>query len=173
MSYAPCLAANTTATAITAKVATITKPVTTATAAIIDPKRPSGGISLFARQILRLMPFGTAAANLTGLVTVLGWQKNNDGLWIPTPICLLTCTFSAAVGVAAHIPANTDFLCDAIVVSKGSGYVPSVTADVEPAIAEVPVDGYELIEVGFGRNGSSASVNALYDLLFSGGAMPT
>jgi hypothetical protein len=114
------------------------------------------------RSSLLVMPYGVGSDNGTLKVRVTGWQKNGS-LWLPILLADVTGTMSTIVGISGQVPADTARLCDTLVLAQGIALITSSAADnASVAAFEVGIDGFDLVEITFNRNGSATSVNALY-----------
>lgn len=123
-------------------------------------------------------PFGTDAANETFALRIIGWKRieavpGSPFLFWPITLVELTCTLSAAVGVAGAPVIATEFFCDTLAIVSNSE--PVMTADVTnsgtviysspandtPAFAKVDLHGVEKVQ--FKTNvGTGASGNTLF-----------
>lgn len=144
-------------TSFTAQAPTITKPST----GVIDFKPPSKPTEV-SRLLLKF--FGTSAANQTFLTQIEGWRQTASGLWLADPLLSVTGTLGASVGVASQDVLATEYIADTLVL--GTAFTDkyeliSPTNDYQ-AFLKLDIVGYELIQVRLVRNGSSASVNALW-----------
>lgn len=114
---------------------------------------------------VEVAPYGAGADNSTLSLRVIGWRRagpvvNSFIQWIPTVVADLSCTLSAAVGIAGRTPTSTDRFADTITVTTGVAVVPSVTADTV-GTAFVAVDGYEYIEF-ITSVGTATNANCLF-----------
>ena len=122
------------------------------------------------RNTMVLVPFGGNDDNDTFSLKVQGWMelapRNQADLrqWVSLPICTLTsCTLaSALLGDAGRQVVVADLFCDAITLSSGVAVIYSGTADVDIAWAQIPVGGFELIEVLFDLTSGGDGANFLY-----------
>jgi hypothetical protein len=166
------------------KIATLTEPrgdAGDATGASVIDLCDRGGYS---QTKVKIIPYGAGADNGTFSLRLIGWQPfgttQTDLIWLPVPIAELTCTLSAAVGVAGGALVATDRLCDTIVVAGTRGSLqPRVTNDNGTAAefggtvtATSPANdtiafavaflwGFPKLEVSFTTGGSATNCNAL------------
>ena len=155
------LVVNSTATSFAAKVPTATKPSGTGIFDLLDytsiglhPNRQ--GMSKF----LDIIPFGTAANNVTFDMQVWGWSVTNDAtpLWIPQLLLVLNVVCGNITSTA--MPTNT-FMADTLTVAKGDANAPKISPATEySASVLVHLRGCELIEFEFDADaGASASTD--------------
>jgi hypothetical protein len=158
--YRPARSSNSTDASFPSRVATATQPTGEG---VLDLFGLGGGQRV---QAVKVVPFGSDAANETFKVRVLGWtQTSGSSLWVPSALTELTCTLATPTGVSGHDVADTDFFCDAITIDVGTAAqgVRKVepVADSMAAYVILQVEGHDLIELIFDRNASAASANAL------------
>lgn len=154
------LSANATASSFASRVPTATQPVTVAVTSVVLAEPWS--------YLLNIMPFGVGTDGTTFSIRFIGWRQINDPtlavprLWIPQPICELSCTLSTPqLGVATSPVVATEFFCDAISVVNGIAVVPTTAADTA-ARAIIDITGYQLIEATFDMTGATSG-NFLYE----------
>lgn len=167
------LEANSTDAAFTALAPTTTEPTG---AGVVPLTGYPGGL---VPEKFKLMVFGTDTADQTGKVRVTGWMRQgadpNYTLWVPTTLVEATFTLGTMAGVA-----NAD-------VAAGQLFADTVAIDAEPVSnADTTDDGRvdffspanntiawikactyqaEKLQVQFNLNTSSASLNALLQLM--------
>lgn len=156
------LTSNTTAASFTQRVPTATKPATTSNALIVDFEAQSQGT--LHTNVLLLLPYATAADDVTFSVRVLGWNKNLDDdpvKWIPRELAQFACT----AGNIAQGAANT-FLIDTVTVTHGvaeQGLRIVSNAGNEAAFILLELPGVELLEIQLAINsGTATAINAYY-----------
>lgn len=128
------------------------------------------GLSTACNALL-LLPYGTATATNTFLMSVFGWDfiplsgGQGGGSWHAYLLASFTCTLGSVTGLAGSAVAAANLYCDTIALGVGnanvSNEVVSPTGNVN-AHCVVDVKGVQLVEVKFARNSSAASANALY-----------
>jgi hypothetical protein len=105
------------ATTFATKSPTLTKPVASATAAVINLTNnlPSGAIVPNRLKLLFLL---LGADGDVASFRIIGWNKamdnTNPPLWVPQPILEVSCTASAVVGVAGSPVLSTERFVDTI-----------------------------------------------------------
>jgi hypothetical protein len=112
------LAANSTSAAPGAPTVTVTEPVTSATAAVVDFKDMSA-------NSVALLFFGAGADNATGTAVIYGWRRvtySAGYLWVPTPLLGVDLVLSTSVGVAGTAIINTDRFADTITLTASSNF---------------------------------------------------
>lgn len=147
-------------TSFPSRVATITEPVTT-TAGVLDLTD-----SDTVHDTLKLVPFGTDAANEAFNLRVIGWKKVGT-LWVPVNLAEVTATLGAAVGVSGEDVTDNDFFADTLVIVTGTADVNvTLTTPADDSIAHFLVDiqGFAKVEILFDRD-TAATANCLYALL--------
>lgn len=182
--YRKALAANSNDSSFPSRVPTIAEPTGDG---VIDLgwQRPSisGGT---VPQYMQVLPYGLGSDNDAFDMRVIGWrhvgstspQEATRALWVPTVMVEVTCTISAAVGVAGSQVLNTERFADTITV-KAAGWEPTYTADttragsvlifspVNDVVAwfKVLLDGYEKVEFTFDQTTNTPTMNALIAFL--------
>lgn len=152
------LGTNSTDGSFTAKVATITEPVTTA----LDAGY-SGGTGVVSRNIAFIVPYGVGSATNTFDLRIYGWRKLKI-LWVPIAILEVTCTLCTAVGATGGEVTGSEKFCDTITLA--SAYSLLSTIEVVSPGSNVPghlkIDfaGSQKLDFIF-ANTSSTSANAL------------
>lgn len=173
-------AANKVATAFTAKVPTVTKPINDG---IIDLNKDG----IIYPWNLKILPYGLGSANDVYSLRMWGWSRIHASdplktLWVPAMIGEWVCTLGATTGVAGSPVLNTELFCDtiapvALMVSDykiGAGT--SVHSEMRlftpandtPAHIVMPVDGWEMIEFDGDQTTNTPEMNALIALLGPG-----
>lgn len=133
----------------------------------------------------KILVFGTDDANETGKARVIGWNRvlhtssdNSDStLWVPFEILEVTATLGAMPGIAGTLVDENQLFADTMTVDSEPVSTADTTndgaseflspADDKAAWVKFCTYGAELLEVIFDRNSSSASLNALIQLLCS------
>ena len=152
-----------TSTSYTAKVPTTTKPSGTGVFNLFD--RDLGiAIDTYIPKYLLLVPFGSDANDETFDMRLWGWSKTLEAtpLWVPQLIADLNCTLG---NIAATALGTNHFLCDTIVIDKGSAEKtfldPTSPADDTTGSVLAFLRGVELIEFDFDLTGG-AGANCLW-----------
>jgi hypothetical protein len=159
------LETNSVADSFTAKVPTATKP---SNVGVFDLLGAALGLGFPVEvpKFAQLMPFGSAAENVTFDMRLWGWSKTTDHspVWVPQLLGL----FAVTLGNIAATPFGANnFLADTIVVTKGaneaSGSGSSVISTAGDTTASVLVGlrGCELIEFDFDK-GTATDSNCLW-----------
>lgn len=90
---------------------------------------------------LQVIPFGAGDEDSTFDLRVTGWSRTEDSsLWVPVTLAQVTCTLSAAVGVAGKLVINTERFADTIVQVLGSDSM-QILSPADDTIASVLIDG--------------------------------
>lgn len=155
------LAANTTASSISAPSPTIVEPVSGSSNAVIDMHDVS-------RNQILLGFFANGSDNNAGQAMIYGWRaiphatQEGKKLWIPTPLLGVDLTFGTALGVAGYpIDANQRF-ADTIAVTSGKEHTDAykLISNANNEVALVAIDHYgcRKIEVRFDI-GDATSIN--------------
>lgn len=170
------------ATAFASKIPTITRPVASATAAVLDRM---DGLAAGAASYswMRLLFILLGADNDVASFRLIGWNKIKTGqgnasdiLWIPTPFAEFSCTASAAVGIASAPVINTERFCDTIApvalmladekiaagTSVGSQVYVRTPANDTIGYVDLFVGGYELLEFTLDQTTNTPPGNILY-----------
>ncbi len=151
-------ATSSTDTSFPSRVATTTRPSS-------DGVFETRSFGEFTRGTLVLAPFGAGSDNTTFDMRVIAWRPTSpNGLWVPTIVCQVSCTLSAAVGVAASDVLNTDRFADTITLGIGNAGIDcQVFSPANDTAGHVTLDakGATLIEVTFDMTGATSG-NALY-----------
>lgn len=118
-----------------------------------------------ARRWLKLIPFGTDAADETFVLLVTGWEYTGD-LWVPVTLCEVTCTMGTKTGVASKTVVNTEYFADtlAIVGTSGNSNVSfEMLSPADNTIASILVDtkGCHKVQVS-AKAGTGVNGNALF-----------
>jgi len=116
-------------------------------------------------EYLCIMPFGTDAENETGNYKILGWLRNDGGLWVPYNHLAGAFTLGNFNGVSGEDVTDNDFIADTITVTGGlandtDNYQILDPQDDTPAIIQVKTLGTTRFTIDMWR-GTAASVNAL------------
>lgn len=157
LEFARVYATNATDATFPSRVATTTQP---ADAGVVDLRRVGGSVY----DNVALVFYGTGNDNDTFDARVIGWRKVST-LWVPVPLCQLTATLSAAVGVASAAVLDTERFADTVALA--AGYNANVSAEVVTptgdVVAHVCLDtkGFTLLEVTFDLTGAT-DANALW-----------
>ncbi len=157
----------------TAKVPTTTKPTLAlgsgGTSLTSGFHETCGEGSQIVQSFIGIMPYATAANNVTFLMRVWGWKRfsiltdaNTPYLYVPRLLLDVTCT---AGNIAAGLGTNT-FFADTIVVSgttpgDSTALFITPTGDVAGSI-KLDIFGSNWIEFDFGLNSSATATNALW-----------
>ena len=157
MKLVKAFAANQTTASIAYPAMSLTAPAVSANGGVVAVT-----VQGIATHDLEVMVYGAGADTNTCLVSILGWRQLG-ATWIPTELCLLTCTLSTYAGITDGDVLTTDLFADAIVATKGLAVLPSV-ADETAARAIVNCYGFDYIQFLMGLNSSATNVNALYML---------
>lgn len=143
--------------------------VATATApsgsGVIDVYSAASGAT---RRYIKLIPFGTDAADETFVILVTGWSYTGD-LWVPSTLCEVTCTMGTKTGVAAKTVINTEYFADTLALvgtSGNSGVSVELLSPADNTIAHLVIDvkGNRYVQVS-AKAGTGVNGNALYQLL--------
>lgn len=181
--YRKALTTNDNSSSFASKIPTLTEPVNDG---VIDlgwfrSNVAAGGT---VPQTMRVLPYGLGSDNDVFDMRVISWRHVGTpgyppaGLWVPTIEVAVTCTISAAVGVAASPVLNTERFADTITI-KSAGFEPTYTADTTRAgtvrvfsaasdlIAwfELLLCGAEKVEFTFDQTTGSPTMNALVTFL--------
>jgi len=118
------LAAFTTATAFTARIPTATLPVTTTGLAVFDLFDAALGMAQenYVPDWLQIVPYATAANNVTGDIRILGWNRNavsplSSTVWTPQILAQLGVVAGNMAGDAFETGA---FMADTITLTYGA-----------------------------------------------------
>lgn len=176
--YRKALTTNSNAASFASKVPTITEPTNDG---VID-LAPSA-------QWVQILPYGLGSENDAFDMKVIGWRRIGPGpqgpttnwLWVPTTICVVTCTVSAAVGVAASQVLNTERFADTIVMKSATaqplqtdqnatpatqyqGVMVRIYSPVDDTIGwiMVPLIGLEKLEFTFDQTTGTPTMNVLF-----------
>lgn len=141
-----------------------TKPAASTTRAVFDR-----GPGRNERNSLVLLPFGGDADNDQFSLKVVGWNRvgpkaqNGLDLWVSVLLAEIAVTLSSAIpGVAGRQVVATELFADTLSLTSGLAVLYQGTADIDLARAEVPVDGYEIVEVFFDLTTGGDRANFLY-----------
>lgn len=174
------LATDATTSSYPSRVPTITKPsgngvISLADYGMVMPKR------------VLIMPYASGSDNDAFNMRAIGWSRvlgdgslTTQDLWVPRTLAELTCTISAALGVAnTPISASYRFADTLAAVTNGYPVYPGANsggattlgaitivspADNTPAFAILPTTGIELLEFIFDQTTGTPSMNCLYML---------
>lgn len=164
---------NSTDASYTAKSPTITEPDGDG---VIDLGGFPGGV---VPKCARMMVFGTDGADETGVTRLILWSKQTQGagkaLWVPTILLEATWTLGTMTGADLSNVPSTQLFADTVAVSSEPLSNAATTDDgktefLSPAnntIAWLKTElyGAQKLEILFGLNTSSASLNALVQLI--------
>lgn len=148
---------NATDASFPSKVATLTEPTG---AGVIKPHR----MGSMGSGVVLVTPYGAGADNTTFDMRVISWRQTTLLLWVPTIICQVSCTLSAAVGVAATDVLDTDRFADTITLGIGNAGIDcQVFSPANDTAGHVILDakGASLVEITFDMTGATSG-NALY-----------
>ena len=157
MQLVKAFAANQTTASIAYPAMRLTAPVVSANGGVV-----ALGSQGIATHDVEVMPYGAGSGAQTCLMSILGWRLLG-ATWLPTELCLLTCTLGTYAGITGGDVLTTDLFAAGIVATAGLAIVPSVTANT-PARAIVNCYGFDYIQFLTGLNSSATNVNALYML---------
>lgn len=176
---------NSTPTSFTAPVCEIDLSMTDAGTetgrSIIDLSVNGGGAGLVPK-LMELWPYGIGTADDVFSMRVIGWTRvlpigasEPRSFWVPGLIVDAACTISTFVGLAGFPVLDTEKFADTITITTANqptklgnttlldGYVKLYTfANNLPARIQVPLEGYEAVEVQFDPTTGMTSMNALY-----------
>jgi hypothetical protein len=174
------LSANSNDSSFASRVPTVVEPTSDG---VVNLAWPHGGT---VPQSLLVLPYGLGSDNDAFDLRVIGWRHIGAvgqgpalaALWVPTILVEVTCTISAAVGVAGSPVLNTERFADTITV-KSAGFEPTYTADTTRAGSVrifsptndlvgwfvLALDGLEKIEFTFDQTTNTPTMNALIALL--------
>lgn len=149
--YFRALKVNNTASSFSATVATITEP-------------SNDGVIVNANgyETMDLLLFGAGSDDQTFDARVIGWRSTGGGvpLWIPSVIVEVSCTLSAAVGIAGCDMINTDRFVDIVTINKGIGVASTVLSDASGSMLTIDISGFAKLELTFDLTGNT-NCNAL------------
>ncbi len=173
--YRKALTANNNDSSFASKIPTVTEPTNDG---VIDLKGTGSTIP----QWMDVLPYGLGGDNDAFDMRVIGWRHIGElgpqaalkALWIPTILVEVTCTISAAVGIAGAVVLNTERFADTITI-KSAGFEPTITADttrqgtvvvfsaVNDLIAWFALElrGMEKVEFTFDQTTQTPTMNAL------------
>lgn len=164
------------------RVPTTTPPAPSGTGAMPDGMIPCGWEGATSHPHVLVIPFGVDASTHTFGLTVLGWRptavnpdKTDMALWIPVPLCTVTCTTSTTLpGIVNSDVDNTQSFCTTLAMTGAGVGVSSGMAVTSPdwftitgtavgvGMLKVPTLGFVFLEVIFTTGGVDTSCNALW-----------
>ena len=115
---------------------------------------------------LWLMFTGTGDADTTYDAIIYRWRRvrlsTTTQLYVPIRLCTLTCTLSAAIGVASSVFIATDRMVDTIANKGGAtnntgDYTLWSPAGDEVACMDLACDGFQYAEIVFDLTGATAA----------------
>lgn len=130
------------------------------------------------RNFLELLPLGTGADNKTGSLRVLGAVPEPAGGWLVRRLADFSLTLSADTGSAGQPVLNTEFYCDTIALTTGTGAstirILAGSDDVRGTIImDLMESQFILVDFAVGSGGSAATaLNAMYRFLLGGWGTP-
>jgi hypothetical protein len=164
---------------------TLTKPVASATSAVLDLTdgiADGGKIPTW----IKMLFIGLGAADDVTSFRLVGWNKvqvgqgvNPDTIWIPQPFAEFSVTFSTAVGIAASPVLNTEAFADTIApvalmledqkIAAGTSLLSDcrifTPANNTPGHVVMPIRGFELIQFTSDQTTGTSTCNILYTFL--------
>lgn len=157
-----------TSASYTAKAPTTTKPTTAATSLTSGFHDISeDGASRIVQSFIGIIPYATAANNVTFNMRVWGWKRwatssaNAPWLYIPRLLLDVACTAGNIAGTSS-LDTNS-FLADTITLTLGdsTALLVSPVNDLGASI-KLDVFGSQFIEFDFNTNSSATAMNALW-----------
>lgn len=132
-----------------------------------EPKRGDEGILPGGASFIKLIFYGTDAADETGSARLLGWERqvgigdDKTPLWVPTYMVEVQFTLSTLTGVDGTEIDSSQFLADTVTQTNGDSDVAIVSPANDAGVATLSVDprGAHYVEVLL-TNGTAADVNA-------------
>lgn len=179
--YKKVRAANYSTNGYPTRVPTVTPPAGTS-GLVPDGIIPCGAGGSVANTHVLIVPYGVDASTHTFSLTVLGWRPTgvNPGnpdmaLWIPVPLCTVSCTTSTSLpGIVNADVDNTQSFCTTLTMTGAGAGVSSGMAVNSPdwftitgtavgvGVLKVPTLGFPFLEVIFTTGGVDTSCNALW-----------
>lgn len=172
------LTTNSNASSFASKVPTVTEPTNDG---VIDLRH--GAVNAAIPQFMVVLPYGLGSDNDVFSLRVIGWRHIGEAppqgsptwLWVPTVLAEVSCTISAAVGVAGARVLNTERFADTITIvseptitaattRQGSILVYSPANDTV-AWFELSLDGQEKVEFTFDQTTNTPTMNCLVSFI--------
>lgn len=159
------LTTSATASSYTTRLATTTKPVSSATRCVIPVETAA---CTKAENAICVFPWGGNDNNDQIAVKGIGWSSTPAGanglkLWVPTPLCDVLATLSSTtIGVADTDATASALFADTLSITYGTVILNQLTADVDYASFLLPCSGFELVELQFKTATGGDAANGLW-----------